>query len=111
MSNFPDWIEIAKTAPTDADLPVLLWNAKVPKAKYSASPEALRSQLALVCFTHWMPAPPPPVNATMSEALQEILLKLSSVEIAATLSGHEAREEINDAIDCVKAALVWYRRS
>lgn len=61
MNTTTTWTKFSERLPEESDLPVLLWNARVPKAKYTATKEALRCQLTLVhCFTHWMPAPPPP---------------------------------------------------
>lgn len=60
MTTVPSWISLSQQKPTEADLPILLWNSQVFKIKHTATPDALRCQMGLTCFTHWMLAPQPP---------------------------------------------------
>lgn len=69
------WIKMTDRAPTEADLPVLLWNARVPKMKYTATADALRCQLGLTCFTAWRPAPEPPREETQWERDQAAFIQ------------------------------------
>jgi len=64
MNTKTDWIKMTDRRPTEQDLPILLWNDRVPKAKYCSTNNVLRCQLGLTCFSHWMPAPEPPREET-----------------------------------------------
>jgi hypothetical protein len=101
------WIHFDERRPTEADLPILLWNFAVPKMKYTATPDALRSQLGLTCFSAWMPAPPPPVPHLLHAKLVQIKAELHGAYVLALQAKHESREEVGDAIECIQAALAW----
>jgi hypothetical protein len=106
MSDFPDWTNISNKPPTVADLPILLWNSAVPKVKYTATEDALRSQLVLTCFTHWMPAPPDPVKlATLKFRMAELRNQVIDVFALATALKHECAEELRDAEVAIATAL------
>jgi hypothetical protein len=89
------WTPMTERRPTEADLPILLWNAGVPKAKYTATAEALRSQMQLTCFSHWMKAPEPPARELTQREKDEarftsFFLNEASTKLLNSAVRHEA---------------------
>jgi hypothetical protein len=106
-----EWIKLSDRYPRISDLPVLLWNKSVPKAKYTATEDALRSQLSLTCFSHWMPAPEPPKEPTQQELDEQWMHRIfqqckynpddqSVYAIAVRSALHYRDEQVREIIGC-----------